>query len=114
MRSLKVLLGVAAVGAIALALRDFQNRRWLAPAVPGGLLPRGGGGGLALLEEDEEEYAEEPVLGYDGMDRDTLVEWLGEADLDEATLLRIQRYEEANLNREPVLDAVGDLLASFG
>ncbi len=112
MRSLKVLLGVAAVGAIALALRDFQNRRWLAPAVPGGLLP--GGGDRALLEEDEEELAEEPVLGYDGMDRDTLIEWLGDADLDEASLLRILRYEEANLNREPVLDAVGDLLASFG
>ncbi|HEX8829797.1 MAG TPA: hypothetical protein VF705_01440, partial [Longimicrobium sp.] len=63
------------------------------------------------------EYAdtdEEPVLGYDGMDRDSLIEWLRDASLDEETLLYIERYERARENREPVLDAVGDLLASFG
>jgi len=107
MRVLKVLLGVAAVGAIALAFRDFRNERWLGPALPGGLDDDGD-----LLEAEEE--LEEPVLGYDGMDRDTLVDWLDDADLDEETLLRIRRYEEATEAREPVLDKVDDLLAAFG
>ena len=109
MRFWKVLLGAAAVGAIALAFRDFENRRWLGPAVPGGP-------GALEGDEDEEggEWVEEPVLGYDGMDRDTLVDWLDDADLDETVLLRIRRYEEANEGREPVLDKVDDLLAAFG
>jgi hypothetical protein len=107
MRVLKVLLGVAAVGAIALAFRDFRNERWLQPPLPGG-----GDGDRDLLDDDQE--MEEPVLGYDGMDRDTLVDWLDDADLDEDTLLRIRRYEEATESREPVLDKVDDLLASFG
>lgn len=111
MRLWKVLLGAAAVGAIALAFRDFENRRWLGPAVPGG---------PGALDDDDEGgdeeggWAEEPVLGYDGMDRDTLVDWLDDADLDETVLLRIRRYEEANGAREPVLDKVDDLLAAFG
>jgi len=50
------------------------------------------------------------VLGYDGMDRDTLLDWLRDADLDRSTLLRIQAYEGANLGREPVLDAIEDML----
>jgi hypothetical protein len=54
------------------------------------------------------------VLGYDGMDRDTLVEWLDDADLDESALLRIRRYELGTGNREPVLDKIDDLLAAFG
>ena len=108
MRVLKVLLGVAAVGAIALAFRDFRNERWLEPALPGG----GGDDDADLL--DAEAALEEPILGYDGMDRDTLVDWLDDADLDEETLLRIRRYEEAGEAREPVLDKVDDLLAAFG
>lgn len=108
MRALKLLIGAAAGAAIVLALRDYQQGGWLRPALPGG-----GEGGL-LLEDDEEEMLEEPVLGYDGMDRDTLVEWLDDADLDERTLLRIRRYEEDTGNREPVLDKIDDLLAAFG
>jgi hypothetical protein len=54
------------------------------------------------------------VLGYDGMDRDTVVDWLREASLDEATLLRMERYEKAHHNREPVLDAITDQLSGFG
>lgn len=107
MRVLKVLLGVAAVGAIALAFRDFRNERWLGPALPGG-----DEDDADLLEA--EAALEEPILGYDGMDRDTLVDWLDDADLDEETLLRIRRYEEAGEAREPVLDKVDDLLAAFG
>ncbi|HEU0055491.1 MAG TPA: hypothetical protein VFQ39_20025, partial [Longimicrobium sp.] len=107
MRLLKVLLGVAAVGAIAAAFRDWDRGGWLRPALPGA----DDDGALDLYEEEEDE---EPVLGYDGMDRDTLVAWLDDANLDEETLLRIRRYEEEHEGREPVLSAVDDLLASFG
>jgi hypothetical protein len=101
-RLLKVLLGVAAVGVVAVAFRDSARGRWLRPALPGG--DDDGDGGLLIAD------GEEPVLGYDGMDRDTLLDWLGDADLDRDTLLRIRAYESANLAREPVLDAVDDLL----
>lgn len=100
-RTLKVLIGVAAVGVVAVAFRDSARRRWLRPAVPFG--------------DDDEEGGfvmggQEPVLGYDGMDRDTLLDWLRDADLDRGTLLRIQAYESANEARGPVLDAVEDML----
>ena len=108
MRALKVLIGAAAGAAIVLALRDFRNGGWLKPALAGG---RDGG---LLLEDDDEEFLEEPVLGYDGMDRDTLVEWLDDADLDERTLLRVRHYEQETDAREPVLDKIDDLLAAFG
>lgn len=99
MRFLKILLGLAAVGVVVAAFRDFGGRRWLRPAVPMG----GDDGQLAA-------GGEEPVLGYDGMDRDTLVDWLSDADLDRDTLLHIHAYETANLNRGPVLDTIDDLM----
>jgi hypothetical protein len=111
MNFLKVLLGAAAAGTIMLAFRDFEGDGWLQPALPGG---RWAEGDLLLEEDDDEALLEEPVLGYDGMDRDTLLEWLDDADLDEATLLRIRRYETATQDREPVLDRIDDLLAPFG
>ena len=98
---LKVLVGVAAVGVVVAAFRDSSRQRWLRPAVPFGGDDEDGDFSLA---------GQEPVLGYDGMDRDTLLDWLRDADLDEGTLQRIQAYESANLAREPVLDAVDDLL----
>ncbi|MGH7458582.1 MAG: hypothetical protein ACREKN_05760 [Longimicrobiaceae bacterium] len=52
----------------------------------------------------------EPVLGYDGMDRDTLIDWLSRARLDPATLHRVRGYERAHRNRLAVLEAVEDLL----
>jgi hypothetical protein len=111
MNYLKVLLGAAAAGTIVLAFRDFEGGGWLQPALPGAGLDYDD----ELLEEDDDEaLEEEPVLGYDGMDRDTLVAWLDDADLDEATLLAIRRYEVAHENREPVLDRIDDELASFG
>jgi hypothetical protein len=99
---LKLMLGVAAVGVVVAAFRDSSRDRWLRPAVPFG------------GDDDEDgDYAlggQEPVLGYDGMDRDTLLDWLRDADLDRSTLLRIQAYESANESRGPVLDAVEELL----
>jgi len=102
MRLLRILLGLAAVGVVVAAFRDSRTQRWLRPATSGG--------------DDEDDRlptaleTEEPVLGYDGMDRDTLVDWLGEADLDRDTLLRIHAYESANMARGSVLDTVDDLL----
>jgi hypothetical protein len=100
---LKLLVGVAAVGVVVAAFRDSSRQRWLRPALPGGSDDEGGEGEFSL-------GGQEPVLGYDGMDRDTLLDWLRDADLDRSTLLRIQAYEGANLAREPVLDAVEDML----
>jgi hypothetical protein len=102
MNVLKALVGAAVAGTIVMAFRDGANDRWLRPAWPLD------GGSLDYDFEGEEE--EEPVLGYDGMDRDTLLEWLADADLGPHDLARIRRYEEANLGREPVLDALDDLL----
>jgi hypothetical protein len=89
-----VLAGVVA-GVIAVAFRDFERGEWLSPAYPG-----------ATPAPDEEE----PILGYDGMDQESFLHWLEEAELDASTIERIIRYEEAHLGREPVLDALGELL----
>jgi len=102
MNLLRLLLGGAAVATILVAFRDFENDTWLPP---GGA---GGGRAPALPEGAEDE---EPVLGYDGMDRDTLIQWIRDARLDEDTLIRIHEYEAANQGRERVLQAVSDLLA---
>jgi hypothetical protein len=92
MRLLKLLVGVIAAGAVVAAFRDLRGGGWLRPALPG------------------EPGEEEPVLGYDGMDRDTLIDWLGDAALDAETLGRIRRYETAHQNRESVLASIDDLL----
>lgn len=91
MRALRWLVGLAAAGAAVVALREWATR---------------GGVGAPALEAG----GEEPVLGYDGMDRDTLLDWLADADLDRDTLLRVRDYEEANRGREPVLEALATLL----
>jgi hypothetical protein len=106
MNWLKALLAGAAVGVILIAFRDFENERWLAPAGAGG----GAGTEGAAGTEEEEEVEEEPLLGYDGMDEETLILWLSDARLDRRTLTRIRRYEEENLAREAVLEAVDGLL----
>lgn len=95
MNLIKLLLGGAAVAAIAASFRDFRGGGWLSPALPG----------AATAVTDEE-----PVLGYDGMDQETVIDWLGDADLDPDTLSRILAYEKANRNREPVIAAVEDML----
>ena len=95
MNILKLLLASAAIGVVLVAFRDFDNQRWLVPA---------GAGGTAVDDE------EEPVLGYDGMDEDTLLDWMDGADLDDETLARMRSYERAHLCREPVLRAIDDRL----
>lgn len=96
MSALKALVAGAAVGIILVAFRDAENDGWLMPA---GFL-RGAGA------PDEEELEEEPVLGYDGMDQETLLDWLDDSELDRDTLLRTRWYEQRTLAREPVLDAL--------
>jgi hypothetical protein len=101
MNLLRLLLGGAAVATILVAFRDFENDSWLPP---GG---EAGGRATAIPEAEAEE---EPILGYDGMDRDTLIQWIRDAQLDEDTLIRIHEYEAAHQARERVLQAVSDLL----
>ena len=103
MSAIKWLVGAAAAGVIVAAFRDFENSRWLAPA---GLEDRFGGGAADVGDELEEE----PVLGYDGMDQDTLIDWLGSMRLDRGQLQSMRRYEAAHRNREPVLAAITDLM----
>lgn len=98
MRALRLLAGLAVVGAAVVALREVAAR---------GGVPRLGRDGEAPRQEPG---GEEPVLGYDGMDRDALIDWLSDADLDRETLLRVRAYEEANRNREPVLETLASLL----
>jgi hypothetical protein len=105
MNWLKALLAGAAVGVILIAFRDFENERWLAPAGAGG-----GAGTAGPMGVADEEVEEEPLLGYDGMDEETLLAWLSDARLDRRTLTRIRRYEEENLGREAVIEAVDELL----
>ena len=105
MNWLKAFLAGAAVGVILIAFRYFENERWLAPAGVGGGAGSRGPAGVA-----EEEVEEEPLLGYDGMDQETLLAWLADARLDRRTLTRIRRYESENLGREAVIEAVEELL----
>ena len=95
MKTIKWLFAGILVGVIAVAFRDMERGEWLRPTVPQRRIPAG---------------AEEPVLGYDGMDQETLLDWLTDAELDAAALERVLRYEEQNLAREPVLSLLEDLL----
>ncbi len=44
------------------------------------------------------------------MDQETLLDWIEEAEVDDVTAARIAKYEEANRHRQPVLDALQELL----
>lgn len=83
------------IGVIAVAFRDMERGEWLAPT-----LPRG-------TEEADEE---EPVLGYDGMDQETILDWIASADLDDETIEEIIDYERLHRDREPVIEALQDML----
>ena len=95
MNLLKLLVASAAVAVIVIAFRDAEGGGWLSPA----------GLGTTIDVDDEE-----PVLGYDGMDVDTLLAWLAEADLDQDTLQSMRDYELGHLGREVVLSALDELL----
>ena len=92
MRLLKLLVAGAVVGVIVIAFRDAETGGWIAPP-----LPRRG-------EEDTDET--EPILGYDGMDVDTLLGWFDEAAPEREVLERMRTYEAAHLAREAVLGAI--------
>jgi hypothetical protein len=101
MNTLKWIVAGLLVGIAVSAFRDFERGAWLAPALPDDEEEE---------EEEEEVGEEEPVLGYDGMDQETVLDWIENADLDRSTLRRIIRYEEENRSREPVLEALEELL----
>jgi hypothetical protein len=95
MRLLKLLLAGAAVGVIVIAFRDFDQGKWIAPP-------------LGVPGEDGDEA--EPILGYDGMDVDALLDWFDQTGPDSAMLQRMRDYEAAHLAREAVLGAIGERL----
>jgi hypothetical protein len=94
MKTLKWLLAGIIVGVIVVAFRDLERGTWLTPAIPRG-----------TVDTDDAE----PVLGYDGMDQETLLDWLPAAALDAESIDRIIRYESSNQNREPVLTVLEEL-----
>lgn len=96
MKTLKLLLAGAAAATVVMAFRDPATGDWIPP---------GGRPGPRFPED------EEPVLGYDGMDRDVLLQWLGEAELDEETLFHIHEYEATHQRREAVLEAIADRMS---
>jgi hypothetical protein len=95
MKTIKWLLAGIIVGFIAVAFRDLERGEWLYPAIP---------------RRSDSPGGEEPLLGYDGMDQETLLEWIPAANLDEGTLRAIMRYERANLDRGPILDALEEMI----
>lgn len=96
MSAWKALLAGLAVGIMLIAFRDSEHGSWLKPA---GLADR-------LPAPEDEDLDQEPVLGYDGMDQETLLDWLDDSDLDGEMLMRTRWYEQRHLAREPVLDAL--------
>ena len=98
MNLLKLLVAGAAIGVIVIAFRDTDGGRWIAPPLRLG----------AEGEEDQDES--EPVLGYDGMDVDGLIDWMDHSAPDRSTLERMRAYETAHLAREGVLTAISERL----
>jgi hypothetical protein len=90
MKILQLILAGALLGVIVAAFRDTENRVWLLPGE----------------DTTPEPTEEEPFLGYDGMDQETVLDWIEIADPDEFTIRKISRYERLNKRRQPVLDAL--------
>jgi hypothetical protein len=97
MNLLKLMLAGAAIGVIVIAFRDADQGRWIAPP-------------LRLTGEGEDQDEAEPILGYDGMDVDALIDWIDSAGPDGSTLQRMRDYEAAHLAREGVLAAIEERL----
>jgi hypothetical protein len=98
MNALKLLAAGAALGIILTAFRDEEGEGWIVP-------------GRDLLRElGGDGNDREPILGYDGMDDDTIQDWLEGSDADRSTLLRMLTYEAGHRGRQPVLAAIVDQL----
>jgi hypothetical protein len=95
MKILQWIVAGVLLGVIVSRLRRFVEEGAFAPVKAPEALEAGGA---------------EPVLGYDGMDQETLLEWLPAAKLDSETVEDILRYEEANLCREPVVAVLEEML----
>lgn len=93
MNLFKFLVAAVATSVIVTAFRDRETGAWLLP-------------GRAAPEPADET---EPTLGYDGMDVDTLLDWMYRAKLSNDALHRIERYESAHRRRGPVLNAVREM-----
>ena len=96
MNLLKMLVAGAAIGVIVIAFRDADQGGWIAPP-------------LRLAGKEDQDEAE-PVLGYDGMDVDAVIEWMDSAGPDRATLERMRDYEVTHRAREGVLEAIAERL----
>jgi len=92
MKTLQWMLAGVAVGLIIAAVRELRYRSLASAAL------------VSIADGPE------PVLGYDGMDQEAILEWLPYAELDADLLEEIGRYEVATRAREPVLDLIDDLL----
>jgi len=94
----------------------MKTLRWIVAGLVLGLIGsalrnvmRGDTGATPPQRRAIEPNGPEPVLGYDGMDQETLLEWLPAAGLDFETLDEIIQYEEANLQREVVLELLEEM-----
>jgi hypothetical protein len=97
-RLIKLLLAAATVsGLVYLALRQRE-------VAAGTALARN------RMDEPLPEREPEPVLGYDGMDLQTVTEWLERAELDELSLRSIRAYEQRHRARETVLGVIDEKL----
>jgi hypothetical protein len=101
MNALKLLAAGAAIGVVLVAFRD-EEEGWI---VPGREFLRD-----ALIDGDAGGGEREPILGYDGMDEETIIDWLDDSGSDRDTLLRMLRYEAGHHGRQHVLSALVDQL----
>lgn len=55
----------------------------------------------------------EPVLGFDGMSVDDVLDWIRDADPEPAVIRRILGYERGNRARDPIIRECRDRLRKF-
>ncbi len=104
----RLLIGLASgtvLGTLTLAVRRWQRDSQAFDSQPLALPAADRTPDIAPRQEEEE-----PILGYDGMDADTLIDWLERAELDALALRRMRGYEVRHRDRQDVLEAIDDLL----
>ncbi|CAN5350479.1 hypothetical protein BH20GEM2_BH20GEM2_06360 [soil metagenome] len=104
----RLMIGLASgtvLGVLTLAMRRWQGDTQAFDSQPLALPAPTRTPDIAPRHEDEE-----PILGYDGMDAETLIDWLERADLDTIALRRVRGYETRHRDRQDVLQVVDDLL----